>query len=128
MATPISATSEKSLINSKLETVRGLNDKFNLTKSDAAYISKQLDKFIEIFNVNGKVNFKVKEKVNVAEKIQPQVRMFSTKNKRNLNSSEDIVYALPYEAKIIKLALSKDITEVVNIQTGFDHNYAKTHR
>ncbi|XP_050517553.1 uncharacterized protein LOC126892122 [Diabrotica virgifera virgifera] len=124
-AVPSSSNSNRDLLNSKLEVLIGLNNRFNLGEADENIISKYLDKAIDIYNTNGQVNFEVKESVTTTQKLEPQVRMFSAKRKRR--SQKDIQQPLAHETKSIKLALADSEAKVPNISTdfNFEHSYSK---
>lgn len=119
-------SNNKDLIKNKLETLLGLNDKFTLSVDNENKILKNLDKIIETYAQDNKVDFKIKEKVNINKNIEPQARMFSGKARNSKRNHNDLNQnPLPYESKVIKLALSNPNAEVINIQTGFDHAYTK---
>lgn len=104
---------------SKLHTILGLCNTANISNDDLPKINKHLDKVLSAFNKCSTVKLESKENINCRQKIEKQLRLYSTKKKRvkrdtlskpSVNETNSIVNGLI-------------CGKTINIHTGFDHNY-----
>lgn len=109
-------------ITTKTELVLGLSSTTGISDEDAKLVEKKLDEVLNILNNNKKnINLKLLDVTNTQKKIEPQVRLYSTKRKRT--TKNELKKPTVYESNAIKLGFENNNSEFVNVHSGFDHYF-----
>lgn len=83
--------------------------------------TKKLAEVLAIMNEGGQTHLKTVEEVNVQRKIDPQLRLYSTKKK---SSKTSIAKPSVNEVNAIISGLKDDNNETINVHNVFDHSYS----
>lgn len=106
----------------KTELVLGLSTTTVISDENAKLVEKKLDEILNILNNNKKnINLKLLDVTNTQKKIEPQVRLYSTKRKRT--TKNELKKPSIYESNTIKLGFENNNSEFVNVHSGFDHYF-----
>jgi len=109
-------------IITKTELVLGLSSTTVISNEDAKLVEKKLDEVLNILNNNKKnINLKLLDVTNTQKKIEPQVRLYSTKRKRT--TKNELKKPTVYESNAIKLGFENNNSEFVNVHSGFNHYF-----
>ncbi|VEN46173.1 unnamed protein product [Callosobruchus maculatus] len=110
----------KNILKRKLDIIRCLSETTTLPSNEETLAAQYLDKIIDIFNKN-EIKFAQKQPVNTAQRIEKQVRLFSTKKKRQ--SRNDLSKPSLSEAINIKDSLAGKADSIV-FHSKNDHTYS----
>lgn len=106
-------------IISKLGLIQRLCVTRQISKEDANLVEKKMDDILKILNKTDRIH-ETKEKVNIRKKIDPQLRLYSTK-KRKIEKNQLQKPSL-HEVNAIREGLDDD-NHAINIHGAFDHTY-----
>ncbi|KAL5239971.1 hypothetical protein ACI65C_007381 [Semiaphis heraclei] len=108
-------------IISQTEIILSLSSTNEYSNENLQKIEKKLAEVIAIMNEGGQTHLKTVEEVNVQRKIDPQLRLYSTKKKPSKTS---IAKPSVNEVNAIISGLKDDNNETINVHNTFDHSYS----
>ncbi|CAI6351538.1 unnamed protein product [Macrosiphum euphorbiae] len=108
-------------IISQTQMILGLSSTNEYSNENLQKIEKKLAEVLAIMNEGGQTHLKTVEEVNVQRKIDPQLRLYSTKKK---SSKTSIAKPSVNEVNAIISGLKDDNNETINVHNVFDHSYS----